>query len=139
MRPPPHSAARLLVVAIVLASLAGGGCANDFALANRETPVHVWLTAPELAAGAGQAITALVYVGGDKVVDGPVAFPPGVPHVAFPVLYVNAGTRTVSAVLGGGAASATKEVKVAGETWIEVVLEGGQVEIRSSDREPRTR
>ena len=78
----------------------------------------------------------LVYVGAEKVVQGPVRFPPGVGHVVLPTVYVTAGRKTVSAVVRGGTASATSQVGVDGETWVQVVIRGRSVTIGSGEQAP---
>lgn len=124
----------LLATALLLPA----ACAHDFTVENRETPVHVWLTAPDLA-NTGGTLDALIYVGAEKAIEGPVRFPPGVLHVALPTLYVTSGDRVVSAVLEGGAISATDEVDIDGETWIQVTVQRRGVTIRDLDRPPNSR
>ena len=113
----------------------GAACAHDYKLENRETPVHVWLSAPELTERGG-TIDVLIYVGAEKVVQGPVRFPPGVGHVVLPTVYVTAGKKTVSAVVRGGTSSATTQVGVEGETWVQVVVRGRTVTIGRGEQAP---
>ena len=111
-------------------------CAHDFTLENRETPVHVWLSAPELTARGGGEVDVLIYVGAEKVVQGPVRFPPGVGHVVLPTVHVTAGKKTVSAVVRGGTSSATTDIGVAGETWVQIVVRERTVTIGSGEQAP---
>ena len=78
----------------------------------------------------------LIYVGAEKVVQGPVRFPPGIGYVVMPTVFVTAGRKTVSAVVRGGAASATSDLGIEGETWVQIVVRGRTVTIRSGDQEP---
>jgi hypothetical protein len=116
-------------------ALALSACAHDYLVEDRLTPVHVWLSAPEIAARGG-GVDALVYVGGEKVVEGPVAFAPGVSTVTFPTIHVNSGSRLVQVVLARGTITASQEVNVTGETWIHVTLDRGAVRITSDDEQP---
>jgi hypothetical protein len=102
----------------------------------RETPVHVWISAPEVGARGG-SVPALVYVGAQKAVDGTLQFPSGVSTVVLPTLYMNAGPRLVQAVFWGGQVTLTEEVKVAGETWIHVTLSARSATIKTDDEQPR--
>jgi hypothetical protein len=123
----------LAVAALLLLSLAA--CAHDYGLEDLEVPVHVWLRAPALVAQGGR-LDALIYVDAKKAVEGPVTFAPGATYVELPPVYVPAGSRTVSAVFRGGAASATEEVSIDGETWVVVTVAGGSVGIEAEDRQP---
>jgi hypothetical protein len=115
--------------------LALSACAHDYLVEDRRTPVHVWLSAPEIGAHGGR-IEALVYVGAEKVVEGSVAFAPGVSTVTFPTIHVNRGSRLVQVVLARGAMTSSQEVNVDGETWIHVTLSRGAVTIASDDEQP---
>lgn len=129
---------RISLLACVAAALLVAGCANDYHVEQRETPVHVWLVAP--GADEGERVyDALIYVGAEKVVEGPVRFGPGVGYVALPTVYVTAGRKTVSAVVRGGAASATADVSISDEHWIVVTIHGREVGIAQSKYEPATR
>jgi hypothetical protein len=110
-------------------------CAHDYGLENRDIPVHVWMSAPEVSARGG-SLAALVYVGSEKVVEGPVAFPRGVGYVELPTVYLRHGDVTVSAVLQGGAMNGTEEVTVEGESWILIQAASRGVEISLSRRQP---
>jgi hypothetical protein len=110
-------------------------CASDYLVESRLTPVHVWLSAPELAA-AGGSVDALIYVGSEKVVEGPVAFPAGVSTVTFPTIHVNGGERLVQVVLAGGTITASQPVVVSRETWVHVTLTRGVARIASDDEQP---
>jgi hypothetical protein len=112
-------------------------CSHDFTLENRETPVHVWLTAPDLARTGGR-VDALVYVGAIKVVEGPVQFRPGVPTVALPTVFLNVGQVVVSAVIAGGSISATSRVEIEGESWVQIVVSGRGARILHSETQPST-
>lgn len=126
---------RLLPIVGSLLLGLGAACAHDYKLENRETPVHVWLSAPELQPQGG-TVDVLVYVGAEKVVQGPVRFPPGVGNIVLPTVYVTAGRKTVSAVVRGGASSATSQIGVEGETWVQIVVRGRTVTIASGEQAP---
>lgn len=126
---------RPLPLLVLAAALALPACAHDFTVENRETPVHVWLTAPDLVAQGG-TIDVLIYVGSEKVIQGPVHFPAGVGHIVLPTVYVTAGPTVVSAVVRGGTAGTTKTVPVAGETWLHVVVQGRTVLVNSYNGQP---
>lgn len=132
---PPRTRLLFAAAAVLLGGVCGS-CTHDYGLENRESPVHVWLTASDLAKTGGE-IRALVYVGAEKAVEGPVRFPCGTPHVELPILYMTSGDKTVSAVFEGGAFSATEEVEVDGETWIQIVIRGRRVLVNATDEEPR--
>jgi hypothetical protein len=124
---------------VLLAALALAGCrSGDYTVESRETPVHVWVSAPEVGARGGQ-VDLLVYVGGVKAVEGPVCFPRGVCHVALPTVYVPSCPTTVTAVVRGDPAPTTKDVQIGGESWIQVVVSGGRLEIRHTGNEPPLR
>jgi len=124
-----------LAVFAALSGLVSSSCAHDYTLENRETPVHVWLSAPDLLERGG-TVDVLIYVGAEKVVQGPVRFAAGVGHVVLPTVYVTAGRKTVSAVVRGGTASATTKIGVEGETWVQVVVRGRSVTIGSGEQAP---
>ena len=124
--------AALLIGAVLLCA-----CKHDFTVEDRETPVHVWLTAPDLGKTGGR-IDALVYVGPHKVVEGPVEFRAGVPTVALPTVFLNVGDVTVSAVFAGGSIAATGSIEVEGESWVQVVVRGRTARILHSETEPST-
>lgn len=128
----PRSAALLAVAATVLLSACGS---HPYRVEEREVAVHVWLTAPDLAAQGG-SIDALVYVGPAKVVEGPVRFEAGKPTVALPTAYVRAGTVSVSAVLGGGVSATNDRVAIEGESWVQVTLRGRAATLRVSEEQP---
>ena len=126
---------RAAFVGMVLVGLAVAACAHDYDVENRDTPVHVWLSAPDLGAES-RVVNALIYVGSEKAVEGPVRFPPGVAHVRLPTLFMTTGDKTVSAVIQGGALSATDEVEIEGESWVQVVVRQRSVEIVFREEEP---
>ena len=101
-------------------------------------PVHVWITAPELAARGG-SLQALVYVGPQKVVEGWVAFEPTRPTVALPDAYVRAGATTVSVVLADGSMSVNQTVNIDGEAWLQVTVRGGAATLRHTQTQPDPR
>ena len=111
-------------------------CANStFDVENRQTPVHVWLTIPELAETGG-TIGALVYVGAEKVVEGPIRYPRGIGSVRLPTVYVTAGQKRVSAVFRNGALSANTNINVQAETWVQITIRGRQVLIQQLNAPP---
>jgi hypothetical protein len=126
------------ILALGMAALLPGlcACAHDYAVENRLTPVHVWLSAPELARTGG-SVDALIYVGSSKVVEGNVRFDPGVSTVIFPIVHVNAGDRLVQVVLAGGTIHVSQSVEIEEETWINVTLSGGTAKIAEDDEQPR--
>lgn len=132
--------ARLLpLLAAALLATGGGllvGCAgHTYRVEDRDVPVHVWLTAPDLAR-AGGTLPALIYVGSQKVVEGNVTFEAGRPTVALPTAYVRAGPTQVSAVLGDGALSAAQSVEVEGESWLQVLVRGRGAALRFGENAP---
>ena len=127
---------RILRYAVpVLLAACAGACAHDYRVESRDTPVHVWLTAPDLKEQA-HTVDVLIYVGAEKVVQGPVRFPPGVGHVVLPTVYVTAGNQNVSAVVRGGTTSGTTVVGVTGETWVQITVRGRAVTIVGYDGQP---
>jgi hypothetical protein len=125
------------LLALLTSGLVGlSACAHDYLIEDRLTPVHVWLSAPEVATAGGR-VDALIYVGAEKVVEGPVVFAPGVATVTFPTLHVNAGSRLVQVVVARGTITASQEVNVSGETWVHVTLARGAVTIATDDEQPR--
>jgi hypothetical protein len=104
----------------------------------REVPVHVWITAPEVAARGG-SLPALVYVGPQKVVEGRVTFEASKPTVALPNAYVRAGATPVSVVLGDGAMAVHQTVDIDGEAWLQVFVRGNAATLRHSKDQPDPR
>jgi hypothetical protein len=133
--PPPRPPRRLASALAGLLALVTAACAHDFTVENRETPVHVWLSAPDLGQ-AGGTIDALIYVGARKVVQGPVTFPPGTTHVSLPTVHVPTCPTTASAVLRGGALTAPRQIRVVGESWVQVVVRGDTVTIEYFREQP---
>lgn len=127
------AAARAAVLLAGLLALAG--CAGTYSLEDRDTPVHVWITAPDVAA-AGGTLPALVYVGGQKVVDGTIAFQPGLPTVVLPSVTAKTGPTRVSAVLFDGATSVQEDIEVEGECWVQVVVRGSSAVLFTSEQQP---
>ncbi|MDJ0523205.1 MAG: hypothetical protein QNJ90_14135 [Planctomycetota bacterium] len=119
----------------VLSLLLLAACSTTAEVEGQQTRVNVWLTVPSLAENGGR-IEALVYVGPYKVVEGPVDFPKGTPTVNLPPLFIGAGSREVSAVLGGGRFSARESVSIERESWIQIVLTGNSVRIDFDDEQP---
>lgn len=119
----------------LLAALALGACSTTAEVEGQETRVNIWLTAPHLAESGG-SIQALIYVGPYKVVEGPVHFPKGSPTVNLTPLYIGAGPRDVSAVLGDGRFSARDSVGIERESWIQVILVGNALRIEFDDEQP---
>ncbi len=110
-------------------------CSPTWDVEQRETPVHVWLTAPELARSGG-TLDALIYVGPYKVVQGPVQFAQGGPTVNLPTLFIRAGNREVSAVIDRGRASTKSTVGIEKESWIQITVRGNTVSIRKTEEQP---
>ena len=124
--------------AALLAILGGGsaGCASHtYRVEERDVPVHVWITAPDLATSGG-TLPALVYVGSQKVVEGNVTFEPGKPTVRLPTAYVRAGPTQVSAVLGDGALSASQSFGVQDEAWLQVMVRGRAATLKFTKNAP---
>lgn len=111
------------------------GCSATYSLEDRDTPVHVWISAPDVAARGGR-LPALVYVGGQKAVDGEIAFQPQLPTVVLPSLTVKSGPVRVSAVLFDGATSVQEDIEVEGECWVQVVVRGSSAVIFASEQQP---
>lgn len=133
----PLRAARVagLLLLALLGLLGLPGCAATYSLEDRDTPVHVWISAPGLAAQGGR-LPALVYVGGQKAVDGEIAFQPGLPTVVLPSLTVKSGPVRVSAVLFDGATSVQDDIEVEGECWVQVVVRGTSAVLFVSEQQP---
>jgi hypothetical protein len=125
----------VLLLGVVLGPLFACGCAHDYTLEERETPIHVWITAPELAE-RGETVSALVYVGGQKVVEGPITFQPGKPTVVLPSVTARAGTVRASAVLFDGSVSSQATIGVEGEAWVQILVRGRTASIRSFEEQP---
>jgi hypothetical protein len=132
--------ARLRIAALLAPLLLGcAGCTTHaYRVEQREVPVHVWITAPEVAARGG-SLSALVYVGPQKVVEGRLTFERDRPTVALPDAYVRAGATPVSVVLGDGAMTVNQTVEVDGEAWLQVVVRGTTASLRKTDRQPDPR
>jgi hypothetical protein len=131
---PFRTAALLAATALGLAACTS----HDYRVEQREVPVHVWITAPEMAARGG-SLPALVYVGPQKVVEGNVAFESTRPTVALPDAYVRAGPTTVSVVLGDGAMTVNQTVNVEGEGWLQVMVRGQTATLRHTKTQPDPR
>jgi hypothetical protein len=119
----------------LLAGTAFSACTTTYNVEGRETPIHVWLTAPDMPAEGG-TIDALIYVGPEKVVEGPVHFPAGTKTINFPAVRVRMGETLVSAVVRRGTVAAREEFDVEGESWVQVLVRGGTVELRFDDQQP---
>jgi hypothetical protein len=118
-----------------LALLLLAGCAHDFGVERRETPLHLWLTVPDAAARGGR-VHAEVRVGPYEVVAGPVEFPPGVTTVRLPTQYLAARTYPLVASFGGGRVRTSASVPLGGETWAHIVLRGAAASVSVSGEEP---
>jgi len=123
---------------LLVPALAASACAHDYVVENRDTPVHVWISVPEFEAQGG-TLSALVYVGGQKVVDGVINFSPGKPTVVLPSVHLRTGTVPVSAVLFDGAVSATENVGIEQESWVQIVVRGKTATIRATEEQPNPR
>jgi hypothetical protein len=119
----------------LLASSAG--CKTTYDLEDRETPVQIVLEAPAAARG-DVSVPVLVYVGDRKAVDRVVHFPAGKTTIETPMIYLRAGTPTVSVVLQGREV-ATQKVKVRQPTWILVRIENQTAQILVGGQDPRCR
>jgi hypothetical protein len=132
----PHRPAAAIAALLTCALLTAVGCqSHGYRVEQRDVPVHVWLTAPDLAQTGG-SIPALVYVGSQKVVEGNVTFEPGRPSVALPTAYVRAGSTPVSAVLGDGTMTADDTFGVDGESWLQITVRGRVTSLRLTERQP---
>lgn len=138
MRLRPRLAAIRAPILLLGLSLFAPACAHDYTVENRDTPVHVWITAPDFDAKGG-TFTALVYVGGQKAVEGPITFEPGKPTVALPSIHLRTGTVPVSAVLFDGAVSVTENVGIEQESWVQIVVRGKTATIRATEEQPSPR
>lgn len=118
-----------------LLALLATSCGHTYEVEGRETRVNIWLTAPAIAAEGG-SIQALIHVGPYKVVDGPVLFPKGVNTVILPPVYVRAGQRKVSTVLGGGRYSATSNIGLQHESWLDITLRNRALKVVFTEIEP---
>jgi len=133
----PRAARPLLGVALLgLAALAfGTACKNPtFQLENRDTRVAVVVDAPA-SANQEMSLPLLIYVGDRKAVDRAVSFGPGRTRWTAPLVYMNAGSPTVSVTLGGRAVGSA-QVKVSGAMWVLVTLRGEAASIQAVDRDP---
>jgi hypothetical protein len=120
----------------ILALLLGlAGCTHESVVEQRETPVHVWVSAPAIGARGG-SLEALIYVGSEKAVEGRLEFPRGVSTVVLPTLYVNAGEKLVQAVLARGAITASERLRIREESWIHVTLKDRTATIRLQEEQP---
>ena len=129
-------AARSLLACLALVLCAWlPACRTTYNVEGRETPVHVWLTAPDMPASGG-TIDALIYVGPQKVVEGPVHFPAGTKTINFPAVRVRMGETLVSAVVRRGTVAARETFDVEGEGWVQVLVRGSTVELRFDDQQP---
>ena len=89
-----------------------------------------------IAAARGETVTALVYVGGQKAVEGPITFQPGKPTVVLPSVTTRAGSTRVSAVLFDGAVATDQTVGIEGESWVQILVRGRSASIRATDEQP---
>jgi len=136
LRPLARVAALTVGFVLLLgASLGSSACQSSFDLEGRDVRVNVWLTDPSMAAQGGQ-VQALIYVGAVKVVDGPVVFPQGASTVSLPPVYVRSGDTRVSAVLRQGALAIQDEVDIEGESWIQFVVRGRELDLEFDDQQP---
>jgi len=125
---------RIVPVSLAVAALLSG-CAHDFEVERRETPLHVWFSAPSLPAGT-RFVQADVRVGPYAVVSGPVEFPAGVATVRLPTLYLRSGTYGVVAAVGRGPARGSAQIGLRRESWVHIVLQGDEVRISQAEAEP---
>lgn len=127
---------RVVALAVALvASLANAACNTTYDVEDRETPVTVVLEAPAAARGE-VSVPLLVYVGDQKAVDRVVRFAAGTTTIALPMVYLRAGTPTVSVVIGGRAV-ASSPVRVSQPTWVVVRIDGQTATIGTSNQDPR--
>lgn len=126
-----------------LAPVLLGACSHSWSVENRETPVHVWLTAPELAAQGGM-VDLEVRVGNRVAVDGPVQFPCGIQNVVLPTVHLPAGSHPVTVTVRGGTLFppggpprvARGQTMACGETWVRVTMTRAGVSTSCSGEEP---
>ena len=133
MRTTPRKSALLTVLFLALAACASA----PFDVENRDTPIHVWVTAPELARGAGGTVDLLIHVAGQKVLEGPVRIPPGTPTIQLPTVYARSGPTTISAILRGGRGVTQQRVKIDGESWVQIIVNGSQLRVIATDNQPQ--
>ena len=138
MRLRPRLTSIRVALLLLGLSLFAPACAHDYAVENRDTPVHVWITAPDFEASGG-TLTALVYVGGQKAVEGPITFAAGKPTVALPSVHLRTGTVPISAVLFDGAVSVTENVGLEQESWVQILVRGKTASIRVTEEQPSPR
>ncbi len=131
----PRAARPLLACLALMVCVGLTACNTTYNVEGRETPVHVWLTAPDMPAGGG-TIDALIYVGPEKIAEGAVHFPAGTTTINFPPVRVRMGDTLVSAVVRRGTVAARETFEVEGESWVQVLVRGGTVELRFDDQQP---
>lgn len=128
----------LLVCSTLVVCACLAACQTSYNVEDRETPVHVWITAPDMPPEGG-TIDALVYVGPEKIVEGAVNFPAGTKTINFPAVRVRVGDTLVSAVVRRGTVAARETFEIEGESWVQVLVRGGTVELRLNDQQPNPR
>ena len=111
------------------------GCTGDFTVERRESPVHVWLSVPGLAASGGQ-LHADVTLGPYGVVRDIVTFPRGVPTVELPTVYVRDGAYVAAVRLREAGVAVQQAVEVEGETWVTITVDGRAVRIATEEMQP---
>ena len=128
----PH---RVLARGLVVLAVFTGSCSTRFDVERRETPVHVWLGMPGLAAGGGQ-VGADIAVGPYRVVQDVVTFPRGVPTVELPTVYVREGAYVVAVRLREPGLAVQQAIEVEGETWVQITVAGRSVSISTQEEQP---
>ena len=119
-----------------LCAIGATACGHTYTLAERDTPVEVWVEAPA-AASAPFETHLLVYVGDRKAIDGPVRFASGQVRQRVSTLYMRGGKQDVSVVMGGRAV-ATASVAIQFRAWIVITVNGNEARVSAADREPGT-
>ena len=141
---PRFTRPRLLgLLILLLAPALLAGCSTAWTVENRETPVTVWLTAPELAAQGGM-VDLRVEIGSRIAVDGPVQFPQGIQNVVLPRVHLPAGSHPVRVTVRGGTLGprdgrprcAQGQTMASGNTWVRVTMTRAGVSIACAGEEP---
>ncbi len=120
---------------LLFLAILAGSCSKSFDVERRESPVHVWLSVPGLAAAGGH-VTADIALGAYAVVRDVVTYPRGVPTVELPTVYVRDGAYPVAVRLREAGVAVQQVVDIEGETWVSIVVRGGSVSISANEYQP---